>query len=142
MKNLRERRQKTKYHTYKSMTEIKSAIDTFQPISCIRNYRNEYMVVVAQSGTNVRLGAPINVNFSQWCALLQINFHNTTTSQCCNVEMLQEIKEESIINYLACLPVIDHNFSDGKCNKWNYYIIDSRWKEVNRMNDITIAQSN
>ena len=142
MKHLRERRQKTKYHTYDSIRDIKSAIETFQPISCIRNCGNEYMVVVAQKERNVRLGVPININFAEWCALLQMNLHNITMNQCGDVEMLQEIKEESIINYLACLPVIDHNFSDGKCNKWNYYIIDSRWKEVNRMNDITIAQSN
>ena len=100
------------------------------------------MMVVAQSGTNVRLGAPINVNFSKWCALMQMNFHNITMSQCGNVEMLQEIKYESIVNYLACLPIIDHNFSDGDCNKCNYYIIDSRWKEVNRTNDTIIAESN
>ena len=61
---------------------------------------------------------------------LEMSMHDITIKDKCSGLDLNDVEEGGIVNYLLCLPKIKDVNDIHKITRYQYYIIDSNWREM------------
>ena len=132
---------KKMFHKYKSVNEIFSYYRRNRPISCVKCENGQYYVVVESvNNTNVH-GINILFKFKFNIPSLSMDFHEIEINEMDTGFDLVNFKKTDITNYMMLLPQLN---IDGYINIKKsslYYIIDSKWNELNEKMEFTSPKS-
>ena len=130
MKHKREERKPKMYHRYETLHEVRMLIKNGSPLSLVRLSDGTYKVVLCYGQKCKLKGVEVEFTHAMDIKNLEMSMHDITIKDECNDLDLKDVEEGDMVNYLLCLPKIKDVNDIHNRTRYQYYIIDSNWREM------------